>query len=65
MVEKGKKQGQKGKTSASEASPVVFWGGERASTPFFFSFSDNTEPGPRLAVCAFDHIYMHFAQYIH
>ena len=36
MVEKGKKRGQIGKISASEASPAVVWGGgegERAAEP--------------------------------
>ena len=55
--EKGKKRGQIGNISASEASPAVAWG-DYLSEPFlffrlrrfFFPFSLNAESGPWLRV---------------
>ena len=48
LGEKGKKRGQIGKISASEASgaPVFFF--FFPPTPIFSPFPHNTEPGPRL-----------------
>ena len=59
MGEKAKKRGQKGKISASEASPAVVWADGKAATlsppqtssslallADFFPFSPNAEPGP-------------------
>ena len=61
MGEKGKRRGQKGKISASEASPAVVRGGGKAATlsppettswlaslAYFFPFRPNAEPGPQL-----------------
>ena len=45
--EKGKKRGQIGKISASEASGAQFFF-FFPPTPIFSSFPHNTEPGPRL-----------------
>ena len=56
--EKGKKRGQIGKISASEASRAEAWGGERAgggtssqTTSRLASLAPNAKPGPRLGFC--------------
>ena len=46
LKEKGKKGGQIGKTSASEADGVIFF--FFLPKPIFFPFPHNEEPGPRL-----------------
>ena len=46
--EKGKKRGQIGKISASEASGAQFFFFFFPPTPIFSPFLHNTEPGPRL-----------------